>query len=184
MHALYRQQAPQCNGKSGTSVRYGLMFLPRPRRAKGHCLSSLFAAAASSSSAHSTASQASWSSTKGANFVGSFLPPTIVATSFRRRARRISRSLRRFATSSTAMCDPFATQCSNRPLLIQATRTPADVSTNRDRATQEQHRKPSCIEDACLSIVAGGPPDDCSALRGSSRTVSLGKHVVLNFGDL
>jgi hypothetical protein len=80
MHALYRQQAPQCNGKSGTSVRYGLMFLPRPRRAKGHCLSSLFAAAASSSSAHSTASQASWSSTKGANFVGSFLPPTIVAT--------------------------------------------------------------------------------------------------------
>jgi hypothetical protein len=77
--------------------------------------------AASSSRAHSTASQASWSSTNGAKFVGSFLPPTVLATSFRRRSRRISRSLRRFATSSTAICDAFSAKCSNSALRIRET---------------------------------------------------------------
>jgi hypothetical protein len=108
--------------------------------ATAHWGSSFFAAAASSSRAHSTASQASWSSTNGAKFVGSFLPPTILATSFRRRSRRILRNLRRFATSSTAICDAFSAKCSNSALRIRSTTKAAfggltqRIATSRVRA--------------------------------------------------
>jgi hypothetical protein len=57
----------------------------------------------------------------------------ILATSFRRWSRRISRNLRRFATSSAAICDPFSAKCIADPINDKNRFCRLDAATRRAR---------------------------------------------------